>query len=136
VGKTTLDLKGDYAIRQGVPYSMTIRYPGNIIGAVIRGQIRKGFGGAVLANWILGALTYDAVSDRTTIPLSLTATQTQGYPYPLNDPAIGVHRMDEGLPLPPKGTFWVYGVEGELGGNRFRILQGKVELDPEVVMYA
>lgn len=130
-----LDLKGELAIRQGIPYSMTIRYPGNITGATIRGQIRKGMGGALLSNWTIGALSYDAVSDRTIIPASLSSAQTQGYPYPLNDPLLGKHEADQGLPVPPRGTFWVYGLEGDLAGARFRVLQGKVEVDPEVVMF-
>jgi hypothetical protein len=135
MAQTQLDLKGSYAIRQGMPYTLTIRYPGNITGAIVRGQIRKGIGGALLANWAIGALTYDAVSNYTTMTASLTTAQTQGYPFPLDDPIVAAHRTDQGLPMPPRGTFWVYGIEGELNTNRFRILQGKVEVDPEVVMF-
>jgi hypothetical protein len=104
MAQTQLDLKGNYAIRQGMPYTLTIRYPGNITGAIVRGQIRKGIGGALLANWAIGALTYDAVSNYTTMIASLTTAQTQGYPFPLDDPIVAAHRVDQGLPMPPRGT--------------------------------
>jgi hypothetical protein len=107
----TFNLTGRHIIEQGVPYSLLLRYPGNLVGAVVSSQIRKSYGGLeVLANFTVGSMIYDPLIDKTLIPLSLSVAQT---------------RL---LPVPLPSEHWVYDVMIQIGDELMRSFQGKVHV--------
>jgi hypothetical protein len=112
-----LDLYGEYAIEQGVPYSLTLRYPGNVASAVFTMKVRKSPRSTALINATATSATFDSGTGKTTIVFSLTAAVTGGLP---NQNLQALER-------------WVYDVQGKNGSaDPFRVCQGKVALNPQV----
>lgn len=112
----TLDLVGEQIIEQGSFWKLTLRYPGNVEGGRIRGQIRKDFAGELLASFQFAGGVYNAEQDKTAYELFLRAQST------------------ESIPVPPVGQFWLYDVLFIAPGQTdpIRILQGKVAVSPGI----
>lgn len=111
----TVDLDGDRIIEQGSYWSLEILYPGNVMGAYLRGQIRKGYGGEAIAELQLLQPDYDEDADKTRFTLFLRAGTTAKMPLPLN------------------GEFWRYDVLLYLPNeDPRRLLQGKVFVSPGI----
>ena len=112
----TFDLNNDRIIEQGSYWEMTIKYPGNVTGAFLRGQIRKDYGGDLLAEFRFEQPTYNEESDQTSFPVLLNAPLTKKIPLP------------EG-----ESPFWRYDLYITLPGKEpKRLLQGKVFISPAV----
>ncbi len=106
-----LNLTGNFIIEQGSYWELTLSYPGNQINAYLRGQIRKGYNGVVLAEFRYDAPDFNEEEDYTTFKLFLNATQTLK------------------LPIPEEGEEWRYDVLFFDGVNDpIRLLQGSVDL--------
>jgi hypothetical protein len=112
------NLTGQHIIEQGVPYTLLLRCPGNLVGAVVSSQICKTSGGELLATFTVGELIYDATIAKTLISLTLSATQTQGIPVPL------------------PSEHWRHDVLIDIGGEMLRVQQGKVHVSPGVTDHA
>lgn len=109
------DLNDESVIEQGSRWLLTLFYPGDVDKAAFRGQIRKTYGGDVLANFRFAALPYNEETDKTEIRVSLTSNETKK------------------IPLPPSSEFWRYDViMTPSGGDRVRLLQGRVYVSPGV----
>lgn len=111
-----LDLVGEQIIEQGSFWKLTLRYPGNVEGGRLRGQIRKGFADELLATFQFIAGIYDAELNKTAYEIFLRAQST------------------ESIPVPPAGQFWLYDVLFIAPGQTdpIRILQGKVAVSPGI----
>ena len=71
------------AIQIGRSYDVNFLYPGDVSTATAAATIRDdtiGNGGNVLADFTQGTIFYDAVTDKTLIPLSLSDTDTETIP--------------------------------------------------------
>jgi hypothetical protein len=111
------NLTGQHIIEQGVPYTLLLHYPGNLVGAVVTSEIRN-LAGELLAAFTVGDLVYDPAIAKTLIPLTLSATQTQSIPVPL------------------PSEHWRHDVLIDIGGEVLRVQQGKVHVSPEVTVRA
>lgn len=71
------------AIQQGRDTKITILYPGDQTTGIPNAEIRDRTieqGGTILATFSYDPLTYDGVTDKTTITLTLSATETELIP--------------------------------------------------------
>lgn len=110
---TTLNLTGENIIEANSYWSIDVLYPGNVTPARLRGQIRKAFGGELLADFRFAPPTYDEVADKTRFPVFLRSADT------------------EKIPVPSSGSTWVYDLLIQLPTGDFkRILQGTVAVSP------
>lgn len=117
------DLNGDSIIEQGSYWSLTIRHPGNLSGASLRGEIRKDFRSQKLQSFRFSPFTYEAETDKSIATMFLNSGQTQLLPIP--DP-IEV----EGLITP---GHWLYDVKLiRPGQDPIRLLQGRVYVSPGI----
>lgn len=109
------NLTGDRAVEQNAQYRITFTYPGNVIGASVRGQIRKDYGGDLVGELRMVQPTYDEETDKTTFIVGMDSRQT------------------DKIPIPPQGGHWVYDLRiRPSGGDNIRLLRGTVEVLPSV----
>jgi hypothetical protein len=109
------NLTGDRAIEQNAQYRITFTYPGNVSGAVLRGQIRKDYGGELVGEFRMTQPSYDSETDKTTFVVGLDSRQT------------------DRIPVTPPNTYWVYDLRiRPSGGDNIRLLRGTVEVLPNV----
>lgn len=112
----TFDLKDDAIIEQGSYWSLTIRYPGNLAGASLKGQIRRDYNGQALQSFRFTPFTYDEDEDKSTALMFLNAGQTQLLPMPATN-----------------SGFWRYDVKlYRPGQDPIRLIQGKVFVSPGI----
>lgn len=104
-----LDLNGDRIIEEGSFWSLEIRHPGDLTGAFIKGEIKRGYNLEKLGSFRFLPIEYDAVTNKSIITLYLTATDTKRLTVPTE--------------------YWVYDVLLVVPGSvesPVRMLQGKV----------
>jgi hypothetical protein len=107
----TFHLTGDRAIEQNAQYRLTFTYPGNLIGANVRGQIRKELGGELVGEFRMAQPTYDADADKTTFVVGLDSRQT------------------DKIAATPPGQFWKYDLRLRPSGlDNIMLLRGNVEV--------
>ena len=107
----TLNLTGNFIIEQGAYWQLQIVHPGDLSNAYLKGQIRRIYGGEVLADFRFDAPDYDAGSNETLFTIYLNASQTLKFPAPDED------------------DNWRYDILLFDGRNDpVRLLQGSVEL--------
>lgn len=112
----TLNLIGEQIIEQGSYWELTLRYPGNVEGGRLKGQIRKDFKEELLATFRFNTGTYEADQNKTAFKMYLRAQES------------------EEIPVPPQGVFWLYDVLfiPPEKNDPIRILQGYVNVSPGV----
>ena len=112
----------NYAILQGATYSFTLSIPGDFSRWIPLAQIRKNIADIdplVLASFNFAPLTWDNLTNLTTITPYLTATQTQSLPVtPL--------RASVNETLKPGINVWLYDLELEnpdVSSNKIKIIR-------------
>ena len=106
------DFTGAYSIDQGYEWRINVFYPGNVLGAGLRGEIRDGYGGDLLTAFRFDSQRFDAALNRTQCPIYLARNQTNQ------------------LPLTP-GRLLVYDIRIALAGRDSRLLMaGKLQVNP------
>lgn len=112
----TFDLNGDSIIEQGSYWSLTIRHPGNLAGASLKGQIRRDYKSESLQSFRFTPFTYDADTDKSMALMFLNSGQTQLLPMPTT--SAGFWRYDVKLYRPSQ--------------DPIRLIQGKVYVSPGI----
>jgi hypothetical protein len=110
-----IDLNGEHIIEQNSAWSLQILYPGNVLNARLKGQIRKGYGGELIADFRQRQPIFREADNKTLLELFFSAQET------------------EKIPIPPNNTSWIYDVLIYLPGREpFRLIQGRVFVSPGV----
>jgi hypothetical protein len=105
-----LDLTGDLIIEQGSYWAIVLQLVGDLTGTTLRGQIKDGYGGKLLADFRYGEFTYDEETNKTQIPVFLNAAQTLQMPV-------------------PEASLWVYDIKLMMPGkDSLRLVQGRVDV--------
>lgn len=111
-----LDLDGDLIIEQGSYWSMTLLYPGNVTGSYLRGDIRKNFGGELLARFQFGTGVHSAETNQTSFLCYLNSGTTKKLPIPVGE-----------------APYWRYDILFQPPSKeQTRLIQGKVFISPGV----
>lgn len=120
--------KYDLAVIQGKTYQRIFTYSEDLTAGTLFGQIRNGYaqdGGVLLAEFNFQAMTYDALTLKTTIIAELTATVTALVPYT---------KYQGGDTIPSTRNCWVYDIEHREGDIVKLISRGLVQVKPEVTI--
>ena len=118
----------DLTIKQGATYRLVIKYPGDISAWDIRGMVRRNYAdnsGQLLAEFEFDAMVYDAVTELTSIPVSIPADITETIPAPPKS------KSDRDA-FVPSSNCWVYDIEIINTDEVIRILYGNVLVSKEV----
>ncbi|MBE9179108.1 hypothetical protein IQ268_11100 [Oculatella sp. LEGE 06141] len=109
----TFHLRNESLVEQGSFWSVKLRYPGNVVGARLKGQIKKRIGGDLVGEFKFTTVGFLEGANQTEFLMSLGAAVTQKIPMP--------------------ETFHVYDVKITLTGKEpVRLIQGQVEVSPGV----
>ncbi|WOB42973.1 hypothetical protein HNI00_07255 [Thermoleptolyngbya oregonensis NK1-22] len=109
------DLNNEAIIEQNSFWELMLFYPGNVSTSSFRGQIRRDFGGEVFANFRFEVRPYDEDANKTPVRVFLSSAETTR------------------IPIPESSQFWRYDIVMLVqGGDRRRVLQGKVYVSPGV----
>lgn len=110
-----VDLNENRIIEQNSRFSLVLLYPGDVARARFKGQIRKGYGQEVIADFLFTPANYDEMIGKTRIEAFLPSKTT------------------EKILVPPNNGYYVYDVVMfEPGKDAIRLIQGKVYISPGV----
>lgn len=118
----------DFSIKQGKTFNLIFSYPSDLRNGLIRGQIRDTYaqdGGTLLADFSFN-ITYDEINLKSTVTAYLDANQTELIPY--------TKYQGQGQGIPNTKNCHVYDIEYKENNNVILLLNGFVEVKPEVTV--
>ena len=116
----------DLSIKQGKTYQLSFYYPQDLTAGEIRGQIRDKYAqdnGVLLAEFGF-TVTWDSVESKSLVVASLDASET----------ALIAYTKFPGYGIATTRNCHVYDIEYEENGSVILLLNGLVEVKPEVTV--